>query len=226
MSSLSSLASAAAASTGNPASGASTVGASSAQQIQNEFLTLLVTQMKNQDPLNPMDSSQMTSQLAQISTVQGVQDLNTSIQSLLTQMNALQGVDSANLIGRSALVAGSSLTLGPNGAGGGYQLGSAVDSGTITITDASGNVVQQLALPSTAAGVSTFTWDGTTAGGGTAPAGNYTFSISATAGGNPAAVTTLSLGTIQGTSTNASGATQFNMGPLGQVGMSGLVQLM
>src|SRR5579871_3896547 len=89
-----------------PAPATNSLGAASASQLQNEFLTLLVTQMKNQDPLNPMDSSQMTSQLAQISTVQGVQDLNTSIQSLLSQISALQGVDTANLIGRNALVSG------------------------------------------------------------------------------------------------------------------------
>jgi flagellar basal-body rod modification protein FlgD len=214
-------------SSANAAGAAASLGATSAQGLQNEFLTLLVTQMQNQDPLNPMDSSQMTSQLAQISTVQGIQDLNTSIQSLLTQINALQSVDSANLIGRDALVPGTSITLGANGAAGGYELANAVDGGTINIQDANGNTVQTIPLPNTSAGVSTFTWDGSTASGGTAAPGNYSFTINATAGGNPASgVTTLSAGQIIGTDVNSSGATMLNMGPLGDQSVSSIVQLM
>jgi len=213
-------------STQSAAAAASALGAAPAQQIQNEFLTLLVTQLKNQDPLNPLDSTQMTSQLAQISTVQGVQDLNTSIQSLLAQMNALQSLDATNLIGHNALVAGNSLTLGTNGADAGYELPSAVDGGTISIKDATGTVIQTIALPSTSQGVATFHWDGSTSSGSSAPAGTYSFSIAATAGGSAVTATTLSEGKIQGIDSSSTGASVLNMGPLGQHPVSDIVQLM
>ncbi len=208
-----------------PAPATNSLGAASAKDIQNEFLTLLVTQMKNQDPLNPMDSTQMTSQLAQISTVQGVQDLNTAIQSLMTQMSALQNLDTANLIGRAALVPGSDIQLGSGGAMAGYQLPSAVDGGTITIRDGSGSIVQQIALPSTAQGTSTFQWDGSTLTGGTAPAGHYTFSVSATAGGQPVTATALTVGQVQGVSVSG-GASSLDLGTLGQKNLSDIVELM
>ena len=83
----------------------------SATEQSDRFLKLLVTQMQNQDPLNPMDNAQVTTQLAQISTVSGVDKLNTSVtamSSLLLQSQTLQG---AGLVGKEVLIAGSDLLL-------------------------------------------------------------------------------------------------------------------
>jgi flagellar basal-body rod modification protein FlgD len=209
------------------ASSGNTAGSSSAAQIQNQFLTLLVAQMKNQDPMNPMDSSQMTSQLAQISSVQGIQNLNTSITSLLGQMGSLQTLDSTNLVGHTALVNGSTLELS-NGSptGGGYQLPSNVDGGAITIRNASGLVVAQLPLTGTGAGLSVFAWDGTQIDGRQAPAGQYTFSVNATSGGQAVTATPLAAGVVQGVQQNANGQPQINLGSLGVKSLSSVVQMM
>src|SRR5438445_8770955 len=86
-------------------------GSASASDLQNNFLTMLVTQMNNQDPLNPMDNSQLTSQLAQISQVSGMQTLNTTLNSLLSQVSASRAMDSATLIGHTVMVPGNATTV-------------------------------------------------------------------------------------------------------------------
>src|SRR3954453_5197710 len=80
---------------------------SAADDVQDRFLKLLVTQMKNQDPLNPMDNAQVTTQLAQLSTVNGIKSLNTPMQSLASSLISAQGMQSAALIGRSVIAEGS-----------------------------------------------------------------------------------------------------------------------
>src|SRR5512143_4217969 len=77
----------------------------------NKFMTLLVTQLKNQDPLNPLDNAQVTSQLAQISTVSGIEKLNTTLQSLLQSTSDSQTTQAAGLVGHVVLVPGSGLQL-------------------------------------------------------------------------------------------------------------------
>jgi flagellar basal-body rod modification protein FlgD len=81
-------------------------GSSSAADLQQTFLTLLVTQLKNQDPTSPMDSSQMTSQLAQIDTVSGIAQLNQSLNSLSAQLSSSEEAQASSLIGRDVLVPG------------------------------------------------------------------------------------------------------------------------
>src|SRR5574343_657724 len=78
--------------------------ATSADQIQDRFLKLLTTQLRNQDPLNPLDNAQMTSQLAQINTISGIEKLNTTVGKMLDIYNAGQGMQAAGLIGKYVLV--------------------------------------------------------------------------------------------------------------------------
>lgn len=98
--------SALASSSSTSSSGSST---SSAADLQNQFLTLLVAQMKNQDPTNPMDNSQLTSQLAQISTLNGIEQLNTTLGSISGQIDNSQQLQSASLIGRGVMVPGTTI---------------------------------------------------------------------------------------------------------------------
>ena len=83
----------------------------SAQSLSDTFLKLLVAQMKNQDPLNPVDNSQVTSQMAQISTVTGISSLNSTVSQLVSQLQQSQAVQSTQLAGHTVLVPGSSLTI-------------------------------------------------------------------------------------------------------------------
>src|SRR5690242_16113229 len=92
-------------------SSASSSGDTSATGVQNQFLKLLTTQLQNQDPLNPMDNAQVTTQLAQISTVEGVQQLNSTLQTMLSNTNNSQAMQAASLVGHAVLVPGSSIAM-------------------------------------------------------------------------------------------------------------------
>ena len=147
----------------------------------DRFLKLLVAQMKNQDPLNPMDNAQVTSQMAQINTVTGIDKLNTTVQGLSSQFMQLQAVQGASLVGRDVIVAGNKLSVDDKAAigQGGFELSGAADAVKVEILAPSGAVVQTLNLGAESAGVHSFDWP---AGAATSASG-LTFRVSATRGG-------------------------------------------
>src|SRR5690242_20428596 len=108
---------------------------SAAAEMQDRFLKLLVTQMKNQDPLNPMDNAQVTTQLAQISTVGGIDKLNTTLQTLSSSMLAAQSVQSSAIIGRDVYASGSTLALADGKATGAFELKQDADHVFVQISD-------------------------------------------------------------------------------------------
>ncbi|MCW3478056.1 flagellar hook assembly protein FlgD [Neisseriaceae bacterium JH1-16] len=166
----------------------------SAADIQNQFLTLLVTQLQAQDPLNPMDNSQMTSQMAQISTVGGLQQLNATMNSVLQSQVANQAMMATSLVGSKVMLAGNNLSLGASGGvQGGVVLAGAAANMNITVTDSNGNVVDSIPVSPAQAGLNNFTWDGTDGNGNRLPAGNYSFSAKAY-DNTGAAVTTTAYG--------------------------------
>ena len=105
------------------------------------FLKMLTVQMQNQDPLNPMDNAEMTSQMAQMSTVSGIEKLNTTLNSLVDNIGTSQSMQAASMIGKGVLVPGSGLTLSDGAAYAGINLESAADQVTLKIMDSSGNVI-------------------------------------------------------------------------------------
>jgi len=180
--------------TGSSTAGSSLTGAaSSAQSIQNQFLTMLVAQLKNQDPMNPMDNSQITTQMAQLSSLQGIQQLNTTL-TAYTQSQAFQSV---SMIGHNVLAPGNALALSGGKAIGGVELPGAVDQLQVNVTDASGTVVKTLNLGPQSQGVVPFQWDGTTNAGAVAPDGSYKFTVTGSLSGKAAAPVGLSVGLVQ-----------------------------
>ncbi len=200
--------------------------ATGATGLQDSFMTLLVTQLQNQDPLNPMDSGQMTSQLAQISTVDGINKLNSTLQALSTSMSTGQSMSSAtSLIGHSVLVPGNTISLAANTpATAGVQLSQPADSLVVKVQDSAGNTVRTLQLGAQKAGVVPFTWDGLTDSGTSAAAGTYKITATATQGGNSSAATTLSSGTVDSVTLGAQGAS-VNVGALGLVALSSVAMV-
>lgn len=174
--------------------------------LQATFLQLLVTQLQNQDPTNPMDSSQMTSQLAQINTVSGISQLNTTLSSLATQLNATQQVSATGLIGKNVLVPGSIDALAKGvAAPAGVNLSGAASSVVVTITNASGATVKTINLGAQPAGVVPVSWDGTDNKGAAVADGNYNMSVTATANGQAVTASTLSYNTVSSVVTNPDG---------------------
>ena len=173
--------------------GASSLTANSVQAQQDRFLKLLVTQMKNQDPLNPMDNAEITSQMAQLSTVTGIEKLNETLKAF-TKAQAFQSVD---MIGHYVLAPGEHMDLASGTALGGVELASAADDVTVKIFDSKGNLVKTLDLDKLDAGVNAFTWDGKTDAGTTAADGSYTFTVTAKLDGEAVDATSLSVGKVQ-----------------------------
>ena len=126
---------------------------------QDRFLKLLVAQLNNQDPMNPLDNAQMTSQIAQINTVTGIQQLNQTMQSMAEQFNSLQVMQGTALIGRNVLTEGSSLAVADKVGKGGIELPLAATNVKIEVTTAGGQVLDTIDLGAKAAGRHTFDWD-------------------------------------------------------------------
>jgi flagellar basal-body rod modification protein FlgD len=154
--------------------GASSASSLSGGDSQNTFLKLLVTQLQNQDPINPMDSSQMTSQLAQINTVTGISQLNTTLASLASQLSAGQG---AQLIGQVVMAPGTTATVA-NGASNGFgvSLPTDVTDLQVTVKDSKGNIVSTVDFGAQTAGNNPLAWTPTDASGNALPDGTYTIS--------------------------------------------------
>lgn len=165
--------------------------------LQDRFLTLLVTQLRNQDPLNPLDNAEVTTQLAQISTVSGIEKLNQSVNDMSVSFLAAQSVQAGSLIGRGVLGPGSTLLLEQTGANAGIVLEEAADRVSVNILAPNGELMATLELGAKPAGPFNFAWDGATSSGGTAPQGVYQFEVEATRQGEAVNAGTLGFGRVQ-----------------------------
>ncbi|MDR2838566.1 MAG: flagellar hook assembly protein FlgD [Azonexus sp.] len=200
----------------------------SAEDVQNRFLALLTTQLKNQDPLNPADNAQVTQQMAQLSTVSGIQQLNDTLGSLLTSYTNAQSMQAASLIGRNVMIAGNSLPMASGQAVGGVALAAPADAVVLTIKDASGKVVQTVDLGARDANNKTFyfSWDGTDADGNVLPDGNYTFSVAAKANGQTVDAAPMQVGTVNALVRDTTGAFQLDLGSFGYVPFDKVLQIL
>jgi len=151
---------------------------------QERFLTLLITQLQNQDPMNPMDNEQITSQVAQLSTVTGINQLNQTLLALSGQLDVSQSMQAASLIGKEILVPGTDIRVGTGEAGTqvthfGMELLSDAAGVKVHIMDNSGKVVRSMELESYPAGVHSLAWDGKDDIGVTVPGGRYKVQVTA-----------------------------------------------
>ena len=191
-------------------SAGTTTATSTAKETEDRFLTLLVAQMKNQDPLNPLDNAEVTSQMAQLSTVQGIEDMNATLDALAASMGVNQMAQAANLIGSAVLVPGDSISPTELENVMGFELSRPADKVTVDIFDAAGGAVRSLDLGPREDGVNLLAWDGLTGSGEAAPDGAYTFKINATQGGEQVDSTALHLGLVNSVSQNSQGV-QLNL---------------
>lgn len=210
-------------STTNTATTSSTT-ASTTQSTEDRFLKLLVTQMKNQDPLNPLDNAQVTSQMAQLSTVTGIEKLNTALQAMSGSFMSSQSLQAAGMIGRTVLAPGSNLSLQSGNGVGGFTLEQDVDSAVVTIKDKVGNLVHSIDMGPQKTGDVMFSWDGKTDSGTASPDGTYTFEVNALQAGKKVAVASLSFGTVASVSLGTTGVT-LNTDVMGTVDVAKVKQI-
>jgi len=152
-------------------------GTSAADQTQN-FLKLLIAQIKNQDPMSPMDASTMTAQMSQLNMVSSMGTMNTSMQAMLAQMQSANFMNQASLIGHSPMVAGNSINYTGGEVTLGANLANPLQGVVATIKDASGNVVGTADLGNLNSGMANFVFDGVDASGAKMPNGIYRVEIS------------------------------------------------
>lgn len=134
------------------ATGSANKAATDPKAAQDKFLTMLVAQMSNQDPMNPMDNAEVTSQMAQINTVTGIQQLNTTMTAMATQFGSLQALQGVSLIGRTAMVEGNTPVVEEGVAYGGFDLSGAADSVKVDIIGKNGSILGTVSLGAQQAG--------------------------------------------------------------------------
>ena len=183
----------------------------STQLGQDQFLSLMIAQLKNQDPMQPMQNGEFLSQMAQFGTVSGIQDLQKSFGSLATSLQSNQALMATSLVGRAVLVPGSQLPFdGATPAAAAAELPQAAGDVRVTVLDGSGQVVRQFALGAQTAGTTKFVWDGRNNAGAAVPPGTYTLKAEAVNGTTNSALATdivarvdsVSLGGQQGITLN------------------------
>lgn len=202
-------------------SASTSAASSSSAATQDKFLKLLVAQMQNQDPLNPLDNAQVTSQMAQLSTVTGIEKLNATLEAY-TQAQSFQAV---NMIGRAVLATGDALQLSKGVAAGGFELEKAADTVKVSVLDSAGTVVRVLDVGKSDSGVSVFSWDGKATDGATAADGQYSFVVNATQKGSKVTATSLALGEVTSVVMDKTGS-KLSTSNLGLIDLADVRQVM
>jgi flagellar basal-body rod modification protein FlgD len=193
-----------------------------------DFLTLMLAQLKNQDPTSPVDSNTFLTQLAQLSEVQGITQLNTSFSALSGSLTSNQALQASSLLGHQALVSSSTATLATAGAPvtGAVNVPQTSSSVVLNVSNSSGVLVQQVNLGAQSAGLANFTWDGTQGDGSKAPAGTYTLSADVNGVATGTAIPTYVNGTVDSVTMGAgSSGLTLNVSGLGSVLFSNVEQI-
>ena len=207
------------------ASSSSAAKASTAADTQDRFLKLLVTQMKNQDPLNPMDNAEVTSQMAQLSTVTRIHKLNVTLQALSDSMASSQSLQAATMIGHGVLVPGAGVDM-LNGVGfGGIDLAQSADKVDIAIYDQAGALVRNMHLGAQPVGLVNWQWDGRDNSGVSVADGSYLFAVDAAQAGKKADAAALQFGMVNSVTQGKQGV-ELSVGNLGGVALSQVRQIL
>lgn len=198
---------------GSSSTGTSSTSTKNAADTQDRFLKLLVAQINNQDPLNPIDNAQVTSQMAQIQQVTSLSTLNTSITGLGTQLGRMQALQSVSLVGRDVAVPSNSLQVSNGVAEGSYDLGGAASAVKLEILGPAGNVIDTQQLGAQGSGRQAFSWK---AGTMVAEGSAVRYRITATNGTAPVSSTTYAYDKVNAVYSE-NGTLRLNLDRLGSV---------
>ncbi len=173
---------------------------------QDEFLKLMLTQIKHQDPFKPMENGEFIGQMAQFSTVSGIEKMQVSLDTMSSTFTSNQVLQASSLVGRNVLVPGNTGTLQEEGTiEGAYDLPASSGNVFMNVYDPSGNLVQQVALGAQQSGQNKFSWDGTMQDGSQATTGNYLVGIEYSTDGTTVAAETLMQARIESVNFSAQG---------------------
>jgi len=182
---MTSLSTATSTTTQSTTSGSSTSGSSNTTLTEQDFLQMLVAQLEDQNPLSPSSPQDLANEFAEMSTVTGINNLDTEVSQIQTGGAAAELAQAAGLVGQTVAIPGNTLTPSSSGtAQGAFSISSAASSATVSIFNSSGALVGTESLQNLSAGLNAFTWSGGTAGQ------SYTFSVTATGTSGTALTTT------------------------------------
>lgn len=194
---------------------------------KNMFMNLLLAQLKNQDPLNPTDQKDFVAQLAQFSTLEGIQNLNTTVQDIGSMYRSSQALQATALVGRDVLATGKKGYLDAGGTVSGYiDAGQAAGDVTLTVKDASGAVVATRDLGNVGDAATPFEWDGKDNNGNALSTGTYTLGIEGQINGDNAALITSIYNHVNSVSiVDNEGGMVLNLAGIGQIDSSDIQEV-
>ncbi|MEZ5542598.1 MAG: flagellar hook assembly protein FlgD [Pseudomonadota bacterium] len=194
---------------------------------QEDFLMLMTTQLRNQDPFKPMENGEFLSQLAQFGTVNGIDEVRSELQNMTGSLVSNQSLQAAAMLGRQVLVPGSVATLAEEGEiGGAVDLPNSVAELNIGIYDLSGQLIRNVSLGNQSPGMVTFNWDGLATDGSAAPPGRYEIRAEGISGGANAAYDVMLADTVRSVTLPAAGKPlTLELASLGEVGFSDIRQI-
>ncbi len=206
---------------GTTGTSATTATKNKSTMDQSDFLKLMTTQLKNQDPFSPVDNTQMVAQMAQFSSVAGISEMNKTLSSIMTKLNGTTTSDALSYVGKTVLTeGGTAFPRTSGGIAGAVELGAAASDVTVTIADKNGAVLKTLTMANKPAGTSTFDWDGITDDGQTAGAGPYKVTLSALNNGVAVSAKPLVWAPVESVSLPSGGTPVLSVTGLGQVALS------
>lgn len=205
------------------ASGVEIAPASSANQTlgQGDFIALLTAQMKNQDPFDPVDNTQMVAQMAQFSSLAGISEMSTTLKAIADKLSGTTASEAMSYVGKTVLTEGSvAYPRTAGGFAGQVEIDADASAVTLTITDPDGKVLKSVDLGKSAKGTIDFDWDGTTADGTPAGDGPFTVTANARDGTKTVASRTLVWAPVASVSMPAGGTPVLTLPGIGQVPVS------
>ena len=203
----------------NPPASSATVAPGSMSAEQTQFMTLLVAQMRNQDPLNPMDNNQMTSQIAMLNMVSGIDNLNKTLNNMSTSQQLGDSLKATDLIGHNVLVPSSKVVLNNGNADFSVDLASDAQNVNVMLLDKYGVLVKSFDIGSQTAGIHNLNWNGLSDNGTQLVDGSYSIKVDAQKNGQSVDATTLSADTVNNLGLSGGLAT-LQLSKLGNVGLS------
>lgn len=189
---------------------------------KNEFLELLVAQLNNQNPLEPQENGEFIGQLAQFSTVEGVEKLNSSMETILSGYKSSQALQASSLVGRKVIVPSDKAVVDTSETfKASLVLPDSSSNVAVNIYDGAGTVVNRLNLGQQQAGNVSFLWDGRDASGNTLPPGTYRFEAQATYNGETKGLYTLLPANVDSVTLGQNGGElMLNLAGVGSIGLS------
>lgn len=203
----------------NSQSSSSTISTANVSAEQSQFMTLLVAQMRNQDPLNPMDNNEMTSQIAMLNMVSGIDNLNKTLNNMSTSQRLGDSLKATDLIGHSVLVPTSKLVLNNGVSDFSVDLASDAQNVNVMVLDKYGSLVKSFDMGAQTAGIHKIIWDGFSDTGSQLADGEYSIKVDAQKNGQMVDATSLTADTVDNL-TLSGGLATLQLSKLGNVGLS------